>query len=99
MPQKDAYEALEHKIMALRTNSKTGDERSTLDEVFDRSTILSIYKLMTDGDLDTIEYPISTGKEGNMFMALTPEKKMVALKIYRTSNATFNRYLQIHRRG
>jgi RIO kinase 1 len=91
MPQKEAYDALEHKIMALREKSKTGDERKTLDEVFDRSTILSIYKLMTDGVIDTIEYPISTGKEGNVFMALDPEGKMVALKIYRTSNATFNR--------
>lgn len=91
MVQKDAHEALEHKIMALRENSRTGDERKTLDEVFDRDTILGIYKLMTDGVIDTIQYPVSTGKEGNVFAAEDANGKLVALKIYRTSNATFNR--------
>lgn len=91
MVQKDAFEALEHKIMALRTNSRTGDERKTLDEVFDRDTLLGIYKLMTDGYLDTIQYPVSTGKEGNVFAVADDHGKLFALKIYRTSNATFNR--------
>ncbi len=91
MVQKDAYEALEHRIMALRANSRTGDERKTLDEVFDRDTMLGIYKLMTDGYIDTIQYPVSTGKEGNVFAAADEDGKLYALKIYRTSNATFNR--------
>ncbi|MBI0582922.1 MAG: serine protein kinase RIO [Methanomassiliicoccus sp.] len=91
MVQKDAFEALEHKIMALRENSRTGDERKTMDEVFDRDTLLGIYKLMTDGYLDTIQYPVSTGKEGNVFAVADDEGKLFALKIYRTSNASFNR--------
>jgi RIO kinase 1 len=91
MVQKDAYEALEHKIMALRENSRTGDERKTLDEVFDRDTLMGIYKLMTDGYIDTIQYPISTGKEGNVFAVQNDQGKLFALKVYRTSNATFNR--------
>jgi len=91
MVEKEAYAQLEHKLAALRANSRTGDERKTLDEVFDRDTVLSIYKLMTDGDLDTIEYPVSTGKEGNVFAAKQPDGKLIALKVYRTSNATFNR--------
>ena len=94
MVEKYAYEVLEHKIMALRENSRTGDERKTIDEVFDKETLLSIYKLMTDGYIDTIEYPISTGKEGNVFAAKDAQGKLVALKIYRTSNATFNRISQ-----
>ncbi|MDW5562198.1 MAG: serine protein kinase RIO [Methanomassiliicoccus sp.] len=91
MVEKDAFESLEHKIMALRENSRTGDERKTLDEVFDRDTMLGIYKLMTDGYLDTIQYPISTGKEGNVFAVADDDGKLFALKVYRTSNATFNR--------
>jgi len=91
MVEKDAFESLEHKIMARRDNSRTGDERKTLDEVFDRDTMLGIYKLMTDGYVDTIQYPISTGKEGNVFAVADDEGKLFALKIYRTSNATFNR--------
>ncbi|NLK25082.1 MAG: serine protein kinase RIO [Euryarchaeota archaeon] len=91
MPRGEAYEKLEHKIMALRTTDRTGDERQTMGEVFDKDTLLGIYKLMTDGVIDTIEYPISTGKEGNVFAAKDPHGKLVAVKIYRTSTATFNR--------
>lgn len=91
MPRDEAYDALEHKVMALRQNSRTGDERQTMSEVFDDDTILGIYKLMKSGVIDTLEYPVSTGKEGNVFAARDPKGKMVALKIYRTSNATFNR--------
>ena len=91
MPYKEAFVQLHLKLMALWENSRTGDERKTLDEVFDRDTIMGIYKLMTANIIDTIEYPISTGKEGNVFAAQDPKGKMVALKIYRTSNATFNR--------
>ena len=91
MPRDEAYDALEHKVMALRQNSRTGDERQTMSEVFDDDTILGIYKLMKAGVIDTLEYPVSTGKEGNVFAARDPKGKMVALKIYRTSNATFNR--------
>ena len=34
-------------------------------------------------------FPISTGKEGNVFRAITPKKKFVAVKIFRTSTSTF----------
>ncbi len=91
MPDKDIYDLLEHKIAALQGSSRTGDERKVLGEVFDRETLLAIYKLMTDGYIETVEFPISTGKEGNVFMALTPEDKPVALKIYRTATSTFKR--------
>lgn len=67
----------------------TGVDRKTLDEVFDKSTLLSIEKLISDRVIDYIDFPISTGKEGNIFLAITPEKKSVVLKIYRTSTATF----------
>jgi len=36
-----------------------------------------------------IDFPISTGKEGNVFRAVTPKKEYVAIKIYRTSTLTF----------
>ena len=36
-----------------------------------------------------MDFPISTGKEGNVFRGITPDKKFVAVKIYRTSTSTF----------
>ncbi len=91
MPEKEAYAQLEHKLMALRENSRTGDERKTLDEVFDHETVMGIYKLMTSKIIESVLFPISTGKEGNVFACENQQGKLLALKIYRTSNSTFNR--------
>ncbi len=68
---------------------REGVDRKTVDEVFDRATLLSLEKLISDGILDILDFPISTGKEGNVFRGVTPEKTCVAVKIYRTSTATF----------
>lgn len=66
-----------------------GVDRKTLDEVFDRSTLLTIEKLISDRIIDYIDFPISSGKEGNVFLAITPKNKPVVLKIYRISTSTF----------
>ena len=68
---------------------RIGLDRKTQDEVFDRSTLLTIEKLISDRVIDYIDFPISTGKEGNVFRAVTPKKEYVAIKIYRTSTLTF----------
>ena len=74
---------------AWRTRRKDSDDRKTYDEVFDRDNLLRIYKLFSDGVIDQIDFPISTGKEGNVFCALTSDGSQLAVKIYRTSTATF----------
>jgi RIO kinase 1 len=68
---------------------RVGVDRKTLDEVFDKSTLHSLEKLISDRVLDILDFPISTGKEGNIFRGVTPDKKFVAVKIYRTSTSTF----------
>lgn len=77
-----------------RIISRIGTDRKTLDEVFDTSTLLSIEKLISDRILDYIDFPISTGKEGNVFLGITPDEKPVAVKIYRISTATFKHMTQ-----
>ena len=80
---------MEKKVLAYRFRVKDTDERKIYDEVFDQDTLLTIYDLMSDGILDTLDFPIATGKEGNVFRATTAEGKHIAVKIYRISNATF----------
>lgn len=79
---------LESKIDAFRIREKDSDERKVMDEVFDQETLMSLYKLFNDGIVDTLEYSISTGKEGNVFLGTTDEGEC-AIKIYRISTATF----------
>lgn len=74
--------------------SRTGSDRKTEDEVFDKSTLSAIEKLISNGIIDILDFPISTGKEGNVFRGITPDKKFVALKIYRTSTSTFKHISQ-----
>jgi RIO kinase 1 len=68
---------------------RLGIDRKTLDEVFDKPTLLKLGKLISDKIIDTLDFPISTGKEANIFRGTTPDKEYVAVKIYRTSTMTF----------
>lgn len=72
-----------------RMIQRHGVDRKTVDEVFDKSTLLSIEKLISDGIIDYVDFPISTGKEGNIFLCITPQNTPVAMKIYRISTGTF----------
>jgi RIO kinase 1 len=86
--------------------SRDGLDRKTIDEVFDKSVLHALEKLISDRYIEILDFPISTGKEGNVFRGVTADKKFVAVKIYRTSNATFKhisnyiigdpRFLSIH---
>ncbi|MDR3283263.1 MAG: serine protein kinase RIO [Candidatus Methanoplasma sp.] len=91
MPSYDEkYSFLERRVDALKTN-RTGDERQTDGEVFDKKTLMTIYDMMTSGFIDSVKYPISTGKEGNVFYTEDEEENPYALKIFRTSTSTFKR--------
>jgi len=79
---------LEERIEGWRTHAKSRDRAKIYDEVFDQRTLMVIYKLINKGALTTVDYPVSTGKEGNVFHA-TADGAPVALKIYRVGNSTF----------
>jgi RIO kinase 1 len=63
--------------------------RKTFGEVFDKQTLLLLGKLISDKIIDQVDFPISTGKEANVFRGTTPEKTFVAIKIFRTATMTF----------
>jgi RIO kinase 1 len=64
------------------------DQRKLLDEFFDHSTLLAVHRMVHRGLFATIDYPISTGKEGGVFRA-TAADGFRAVKIYRVGNTTF----------
>jgi RIO kinase 1 len=80
---------LDRRVDAARFRPRDTDDRQVLDEVFDRRALEALSKLISDKVLDTVDYPVSTGKEGNVFHATAPGGRALALKIYRVSNATF----------
>ncbi len=89
-------ERIETKTGILRSRDGDGGARRVEAEVFDRSTLTVVNKLFSDGVLETVEFPISTGKEAVVFTAKTSDTHpgvedtgWAAVKIYRISNAEF----------
>ncbi len=68
---------------------RVGLDRKTEDEVFDKYTLNAFERLISQRVIETLDFPISTGKEGNVFRATTPDRKFVAVKVYRISTSTF----------
>jgi RIO kinase 1 len=80
---------LEAQVDELRTKAKDSSTRKTYDQVFDHAALLTIASLIGDGVISTLDYPVSTGKEANVFHATDREGRAKALKIYRIATATF----------
>lgn len=72
---------------------KGDEDRKTLDEVFDKSTLLTLFKFISNGLIETLDYPISTGKEANVFHATRPDGSSIAVKIFRVNTATFRSFM------
>lgn len=78
-----------------KSRDRRGDsERKTEGEVFDKSTLLTLHKMLIHGVLRSLDFPVSTGKEANVFRGTTPMGGYVAVKIFRTNTSTFKHVLQ-----
>ena len=96
MAKKDVYDIVSEKFdkkIKRETLIVDADRFKTYDEVFDQQNLDNIYKLMKKGMITTMECPVSTGKEANVYKANTDEG-FVAVKIFRTSTSTFGNFLQ-----
>ncbi|HYY49167.1 MAG TPA: serine protein kinase RIO [Thermoplasmata archaeon] len=80
---------LEAQVDELRTKAKDSSARKTYDQVFDHAALLTIASLIGDGVFSTLDYPVSTGKEANVFHATDAAGRGKAVKIYRIATATF----------
>jgi RIO kinase 1 len=67
---------------------KEATHRKLLDEFFDHATLLAVSRLVSQGQIDSVDFPVSTGKEGGVFRA-TVGTEFRAVKIYRIGNTTF----------
>ncbi len=85
------YELVERKLSKLP--QPEGKDRRTWDGVFDNRTLMTLYRLFSGGVLDAMDFPISTGKEADVFRASTPEGTRLCVKIYRVAKATFHNML------
>ncbi len=87
-----AYEKADRLVSRLPKNE--GKDRRTEGEVFDRQTLLTLHRLLVHGALKSLDFPVSSGKEANVFRGTTPMGAFVAVKIYRVNTATFKHVLK-----
>ncbi len=69
---------------------KEREQRKLAGEFFDHPTLLAVGRLVSQGQFESLEFPISTGKEGGVFRATGPGGYR-AVKVYRIGNAIFRR--------
>ncbi len=66
-------------------------ERATLEEVFDKATLMVIYQLLNSGILYELHGVVNAGKEARVYWGKNKEGKDLAVKIYLTASAEFKK--------
>jgi len=59
------------------------------DSVFDRNSLIVLSKFMKMGLISTVDFPISRGKEANVYRATKKDNEFLAVKIYRIETTRF----------
>ncbi len=81
---------MDGKVDEFRMRIKDTDRREVFSDVFDNATLMALYELARKGYIDAMGGSVSTGKEANIFHAVSKEKGEVAVKIYMMSTANFH---------
>jgi RIO kinase 1 len=86
---------LSRKQKAYETESLMKNKRSedyqVIEEVFDKPTLLVIYRFMNDGVIEEIHGVVNAGKEARVYWGKDAQGKELAIKIYLTSSAEFKK--------
>ncbi|KAG4066712.1 hypothetical protein HA402_007348 [Bradysia odoriphaga] len=77
------------KMESDRYRSKDKHDRATAEQVMDPRTRMILFKLMNRGAISEINGCISTGKEANVYHAVSKADEEYAIKIYKTSILVF----------
>jgi len=72
-----------------RVRLKWSEDTESLEEVFDRRTIMTILKILNTGRLKEITGVVKSGKESRVYHGLDKEGGEVAVKIFLTTSAIF----------
>jgi RIO kinase 1 len=81
---------LDEKVDEFRMRIKDSSQRAVFGDVFDDATLMALYGLAKKGYIDAMGGSVSTGKEANIFHAISKEYGEVAVKIFMMSTANFN---------
>ena len=72
---------------------KRSEEMDSLEEVFDRSTLMIVYRMLNRGYIKSIFGVLRSGKEARIYRGIGRENKPIAIKIFLTTSREFKRGL------
>jgi len=78
---------------------KRSEETEALEEVFDRQTLMIVYRMMNRGYVKSINGVVRSGKEARIYWGIGRKRKPVALKIFLTSSAEFRKGRMMYIQG
>jgi len=79
-----------YEIGSLMKNKRSEDYQ-VIEEVFDKSTVMTIYDFMNKGIIDEIHGVVNAGKEARIYLGKDLQGNELAIKIYLTSSAEFKK--------
>ena len=91
MDPKVAKADAKHQKIHSEKRRKDSSDRKTGNEIFDKITLETLYKLANQGYIDVLNGAISTGKEANVLTGITDDEKFIAVKIYRIATSDFKK--------
>ncbi|WP_455369238.1 serine protein kinase RIO [[Eubacterium] cellulosolvens] len=77
-----------------RMRNKRSEEMQVIEEVFDKTTLMTIYSLMNKGYIQDIFGVLRSGKESRLYWGKDPENIDIAIKIYLTTSSEFKQGMQ-----
>lgn len=69
------------------------DKIKVMDDVLDKTTIMTLSKLINSGIISYVNGVVGSGKESKMYWAVDPDGKDLALKIYLVTASNFKKRL------
>ena len=82
MDSKIAKADAKHQKLHSEKRKKDNSERKVGNEIFDKLTLETLYKLANQGYIDILNGAISTGKEANVLTGIDKNENFLAVKIY-----------------
>ena len=72
-----------------RVRIKWSEDTESLEEVFDRRTLMTVLRILNTGRLTELTGVVKAGKESRVYHGLDSEGKEVAVKIFLTTSSIF----------
>lgn len=80
-------------------DNRRTEDRATVEEVFDQSTRMVLFKFLNSGVLSEVSGVVSAGKEARVYWGKTKTGEERAVKIYLTSSAEFKKGMMMYIEG